>query len=101
MQEKILDLLKNRKYTELKALLSELYPYDIVENLEDIPKNDLLLIFRILPKELAAETFVEMDSDMQMDLITAFSVKEIQDILNEIFVDDAVDIIEEMPASVA
>lgn len=101
MEEKILELLEARKFGELKGLLSEINPADLVVNFEAIPKNKQILVFRILPKELAAETFVEMDSDMQMLLISAFSDKEIHDILAELFVDDAVDIIEEMPASVA
>ncbi len=101
MEDKILELLTQRKFTELKVVLSEINPADLVEYLDAIPQNELLLVFRILPKELAAETFVEMDSDMQMQLITAFSDKELRDMLAELFVDDAVDIIEEMPASVA
>lgn len=101
MQDRIIELLENRKLSELKFLLSEENPADIVSYLENIPKNELILVFRILPKELAAETFVEMDSDMQMLLISAFSDKELRDVLSELFVDDAVDIIEEMPASVA
>lgn len=101
MEEKILELLEARKFGELKGLLSVINPADLVVYFEAIPKNKQILVFRILPKELAAETFVEMDSDMQMLLISAFSDKEIHDILAELFVDDAVDIIEEMPASVA
>ncbi|MBQ1186577.1 MAG: magnesium transporter [Clostridia bacterium] len=101
MQEKVLELLESRKLSELKVMLSEENPTDIVSYLENIPQNELILVFRILPKELAAETFVEMDSDMQMLLISAFSDKELRDVLSELFVDDAVDIIEEMPASVA
>ena len=101
MQDKILELLESRKLSELKVLLSEENPADIVSYLENIPNNELIIVFRILPKELAAETFVEMDSDMQMLLISSFSDKELRDVLSELFVDDAVDIIEEMPASVA
>lgn len=101
MQDKVLELLNLRKFSDLKALLSEENPADIVAYLENIPQNELILVFRILPKELAAETFVEMDSDMQMLLIASFSDKELRDVLSELFVDDAVDIIEEMPASVA
>lgn len=101
MQDKVLELLDLRKFSELKTLLSEENPADIVAYLENIPQNELILVFRILPKELAAETFVEMDSDMQMLLISSFSDKELRDVLSELFVDDAVDIIEEMPASVA
>lgn len=101
MEETILELLENKSFGELKAVLSEANPADIVEYLEAVPKNQLILVFRILPKELAAEVFVEMDSDMQMLLVSAFSDKEIRDILAELFVDDAAGIIEEMPASVA
>lgn len=101
MQDKVLQLLKERKFSELKALLSDENPADIVAYLENIPQNELILVFRILPKELAAETFVEMDSDMQVLLISAFSDKELREVLSELFVDDAVGIIEEMPASVA
>lgn len=101
MEERILELLKEKKYTELKNILTDINPADLVEYLEAIPKNELLLVFRILPKELAAETFVEMDSDMQMHLISAFSDKELTEMLSELFVDDTVDIIEEMPATVA
>lgn len=101
MEEKILELLSAKKYTELKSILTEINPVDLVEYLEAIPKNELLLVFRILPKELAAETFVEMDSDMQVLLISAFSDKELTEMLSELFVDDTVDIIEEMPATVA
>ncbi|MBE6782323.1 MAG: magnesium transporter [Ruminococcaceae bacterium] len=101
MEERILSLLENKEFGALKSVLSEINPADLVVYLEAIPKNKLLLVFRILPKELAAETFVEMDSDMQILLVTAFSDREIKDILSELFVDDAADIIEEMPASVA
>lgn len=101
MQDKVVELLESRKLSELKTLLSEENPADIVAYLENVPQNELILVFRILPKELAAETFVEMDSDMQMLLISAFSDKELREVLSELFVDDAVDIIEEMPASVA
>lgn len=101
MVDTIIELLKAKRYSELKQSLSDVNPADLVEYLEEIPKNELLLLFRILPKELAAETFVEMDSDMQIVLISAFSDKELHDMLDELFVDDAADIIEEMPASVA
>ena len=87
MQEKVLELLSSRRFSELKVLLSEENPADIVAYLENIPQNELILVFRILPKELAAETFVEMDSDMQMLLISSFSDKELRDVLSELFVD--------------
>lgn len=101
MQEMILELLRDKKFSELKKLLSSMNSTDLVEYLEAVPESQLLPIFRILPKELAADVFVEMDGDMQVMLITAFSDKELNNVLDELFVDDFADIVEEMPASVA
>ena len=101
MEEKILELIANKQYGELRKQLSEMNPADIAVIFEEIPEKDLAVIFRILPKELAAEVFVEIDSDMQQLLIEAFSDKELREVMNELFMDDTVDIIDEMPASVA
>lgn len=99
MTEKALIFLEEKKYAELKKLLVEMNPADISEMLSDLPPEKLLLVFRLLPKELAAEIFVEMDSEEQEYLIKAFSDKELKDVIGELFVDDMVDIIEEMPAN--
>ena len=101
MEEKILELIANKQYGELRKQLSEMNPADIAVIFEEIPEKDLAVIFRILPKELAAEVFVEIDSDMQQLLIEAFSDKELREVMDELFMDDTVDIIDEMPASVA
>ena len=63
-------------------------------------QDKLPLLFRLLPKELAAETFVEMDPETQELLIQGFSDNELKDVVDELYVDDAVDIVEEMPANV-
>ena len=101
MEEKILELFNEKKFGELKALLSEMNPADLAIVFEEIPSRDLPVVFRILPKELAAEVFVEMDTDMQQLLIEAFSDKELKEVMDELFMDDTVDIIDEMPATVA
>ncbi|MCQ2440618.1 MAG: magnesium transporter [Clostridia bacterium] len=101
MEEKILELIEGKKFGLLRETLSEINPADLVLILEEVPKKDLPVVFRILPKELAADVFVEMDSDMQQFLIEAFSDKELKDVVDELFMDDTVDIIDEMPASVA
>lgn len=101
MEEKILELIEARKFGGLKELLSEMNPADIAEILEEVSEKDLPVIFRILPKELAADTFVEMDSEMQQLLIEAFSDTELKEVMDELFMDDTVDIIDEMPATVA
>jgi len=76
-------------------------PADLALIFEEVSEKDLPVIFRILPKELASEVFVEMDSDMQLLLIKAFSDAELRAVMDELFMDDTVDIIDEMPASVA
>ena len=100
MTEKALTLLGEKKFSQLKQLLSEMNPVDIAGILEEMPQESLPLVYRLLPKELAAEAFAEMDKDLQEILIQAFSDKELQEVLDELYLDDAVDIIEEMPANV-
>ena len=98
MTEKILQLLSEKKFGGLKMLLEDQIPADLALVFEEIPKTEKPILFRLLPKELAAEVFVEMDSDEQQYLISAFSDKELRDVFSELFLDDTVDIIEEMPA---
>ncbi len=96
---KILEEIEGKNFAKLKPLLSEMEPVDIAEVLNDLDENKAIVLFRLLPKDLASETFVEMDSKMQEILVKAFTDKELSSILNELFVDDTLDIIEEMPSS--
>ena len=98
--DEISALLSKREFGKIRELLTAMGPVDIGLLLGEAPEKDLPILFRILPKELAAETFVEMDSDEQELLIDAFSDRELKEVLDELFIDDAVDIIEEMPANV-
>jgi len=100
MNERALILLVERKFTELRELLQEMNPPDIAILLEQFPHELLPVIFRLLPKELAADTFVEMDTDLQQSLIDAFTDLELKEVIANLFVDDMVDLIEEMPANV-
>lgn len=100
MFEKALELLEEKKFGRLKAFLSDLNPADIALFMEEIPEESLPQVFRILPKDLAAETFTFMESDLQEHLIHSFSDTELKAVIDEIYLDDAVDIIEEMPANV-
>ena len=100
MLETVMELLEQKDYKRLKDLLSEMNEADIASILVELPEDKLVLIYRILPKELAAEAFVNMDSDAQEVLIHSFSDNELKEVLDELYVDDAVDIIEEMPATV-
>ena len=99
--DEILMLLAERNFSVLKPLLSSMNATDLAEVFEETERDvDLLILFRILPKDLAAETFVEMDSDVKEKLIHKLSDREIKAVLDELFLDDTVDLIEEMPASV-
>ena len=100
MVEQITELLKERNYIKIKSMVKDMYPADIAAILEELPPRDITILFRLLPKELAADTFTFMNSDNQMHLISGFSDKELREMLDDIFVDDTVDIIEEMPANV-
>ena len=100
MTDKILELLEEKKYSEIKEILSETEPADIAYMYEEMPDKNMPLLYRLLPKELAAEVFVELDADTQEMLIRGFSDAELKEVLDELYLDDAVDIIEEMPANV-
>ncbi|MBQ2690889.1 MAG: magnesium transporter, partial [Clostridia bacterium] len=100
LTEKALELIQAKRYQDLKNILVVLNPTDAALILEELPPENMPVLFRILPKEMAADAFVEMDADNQEMLIQAFSDKELREMLEELFVDDAVDLIEEMPAGV-
>lgn len=99
-QDTLLKLLEKKKYIVLRDFLSEMNEMDIAALFADMPQDRLPLLFRLLPKELAADTFVEMEPDAQELLIQGFSDRELREVLDELYVDDAVDIVEEMPANV-
>lgn len=102
MQEKIetiLELLEQREFPQIGALLKEMNPADVAELFEELPRDKMALVFRLLPKELAADAFAYMTPDEQTVLMEKFSDKEMHDVMQELYVDDAVDMIEEMPAN--
>lgn len=98
--KKIEDLVTRKRYTELRGLLDAMEAADIALVLEDLSEENMPLVFRLLPKEPAAEVFVELDSDEQELLIRGFSNTELREVLDELYLDDAVDLVEEMPANV-
>lgn len=98
--EIIRKLLSGKKYPQLREMLACMEGADLAEIFSELDNDGLLVVFRLLPKELAAEAFVEMDSDRQETLITSFTDRELTGLLDELYDDDTVDIIEEMPANV-
>ena len=100
MLETVGDLLEEKKFTQTREILCDMNPADIGELFNELDEKQFMLAFRLLPKELAAEVFVELDPDLQEQLIVGFSDNELREVLDELFLDDTVDIIEEMPANV-
>ena len=93
-------LFEQKKYVTIRDVLSTMQSIDIAYMFCELDQNMLPLLFRLLPKELAADTFVEMDDDGQEMLIHGFSDTELKEVIDELYVDDMVDLVEEMPANV-
>ena len=100
VQRAILAMLEDKKYATLRDILSTMNPSDVAGLFQDLEEKQIPIMFRLLPKELAAETFVEMEPDDQELLIRGFSDSELKEVLDELYVDDAADLVEEMPANV-
>jgi len=100
LQKSLKKLLDEKKYQTLKDVLGTMNGADIAAVFEDLDEERTPLLFRLLPKELAAETFAELSPEIQEQLITGFSDKELRELVSELYVDDAADLVEEMPASV-
>lgn len=93
-------LIDGKKYASVRDVFETMHAADIAAVLEECEKEVVPLLFRLLPKELAAETFVEMEEDQQKMLIQGFSDSELKEVVDELYVDDAADLVEEMPANV-
>ncbi len=98
--DEISALLDSKEFQKVRALTEKMPAQDVALLFDEIPKEYHTRLFRLLGKELASETFVEMDSDIKEALISSFTDKELSDMLAELYIDDTVDIIEEMPANV-
>ncbi len=99
-REEILAMLEERRFKELKNELETMYPVDVAELLEEFDDKQMILIFRLLAKDEAAETFAEMNADMRAVLLDKLTDSEIKEFMDEMYLDDAVDVLEEMPANV-
>ena len=100
LEKAILKMLEDKKYATLRDILVTMNPSDVAGLFEGLDEKQILLMFRLLTKEQAAETFVEMDPEAQELLIRGFSDNELKEVLDELYADDAADIVEEMPANV-
>lgn len=93
-------LWEEKKFNTLRELLLTIQPAQIAEIFDELPHLPTTVLFRMLPKELAADVFIEMEAPGQQALVQAFSDTELQEVMDDLFVDDAVNLIEEMPANV-
>lgn len=100
MKEEILKLMDENRYKEIREIISEMNIVDIAELLMELDKAKLLILFRILPKEIAADVFSYVSIELQQYIIESITDKEIANIVNDLFLDDAVDFLEEMPSNV-
>ena len=100
VEKTILSMLEEKKYTALRDVLNTMNPADIAEIFSELEQRQIPLLFRLLPKELAAEAFAEMEPEEQEVLIQGFSDSELKELLDELYDDDAADLVEEMPANV-
>lgn len=98
--EEILQYLEERNYKELKEKLESMHPVDIAQILEEVTEKQVALVFRLLAKEEAAETFSYMNNDMRENLIGALTDSELEEVIEEMYLDDTVDVLEELPANV-
>ncbi len=99
-EEEIQVLINDKNFAVLKPLLAAENSTDLAEIVSNLPDDDLPLVFRLMPKDLAANTFVELDSDKQELLISKFNNVELKGLMDELFVDDMVDLVEEMPSNI-
>ena len=100
-QEKLLEYLEERRFRELKEELEYMHPVDIAELMEELEDKQMILVFRLLDKDAAAETFTEMEANDQREtLLNALTDSEIAEFMEEMYIDDTVDVLEEMPANV-
>ena len=96
----IQQLIENKEYIKIKKHLSEMNEVDVAELLKPLDAHMTLLVFRMLPKDLAVEVFAHFTSEQQLGIVTSVTDKELNDIIDELFFDDMIDLIEEMPANI-
>lgn len=100
IKEEILELIEKQKFNDLKKYLEKINSADFPSLFEELEEDKILIIYRILGKEKAAEVFTEVEPDVQEKLINCFTDKELKNVIDELFFDDTVDLIEEMPSNV-
>ena len=96
--ENLQNLLSEKKYSEVKNILVDMNEYDTASLIEELPSEELIKVFRLLPKKMATDVFVNLDDEVQKNLIALLTKKEATELIEDMYTDDAVDLFEEMPA---
>ena len=99
-KEKLLRLAEEKKYRQLKEALLEINEVDIASFMEELDSEKTVIVFRMLPKALATDVFAELPAESQSHIINSITDKELSEIVEDLYVDDAVDMLEELPATV-
>lgn len=100
IKEQVIELLENKRYSNLNKYMEQINSQDIPLLFEELSEEDMVLLFRLLPKDEAADAFSYMEPDLQEKLINCLTDKELKLVIDELFMDDTVDLIEEMPSNV-
>lgn len=99
-EREFLELIESKKYVQIKKQLSEMNEVDVAELLDELDTHMTVIIFRMLPKDLAVEVFAHFSTEQQLGIVNLITDKELKDIIDELFFDDMIDLIEEMPANI-
>lgn len=99
-EREFLDLIEQKNYSQIKKELSDMNEVDVAELLDEVDTHMTLIIFRMLPKDLAVEVFAHFSTDQQLGIINLITDKELQEIMDELYFDDRIDLMEEMPANI-
>lgn len=99
MLEKIIELLKTNDFSALKLLIKDMNQADISEIIDELDREDAVIVFRLLNKDEAADVFSRMENDTKQRLVEAMTDDEIKDVISKLYLDDAADLVEEMPAN--
>ena len=98
--QEILNLLEEKKMPQLKELLVELKPVDIADIVDELAEAEAIVVFRLLPKELAVEVFSCFEIDKQKKIAELITAKELNELVSDLYFDDMIDLLEEMPAEI-
>ncbi len=100
LETRVRELLEEKKYAELKKTLEKVNEVDLAELLQELGPKHTLLVFRMLPKDMAAEVFAEMTKEQRADILHTMTDHELEEVLDDLYFNEMIDVLEEMPASV-